>query len=226
VNKMKIAILANGAWDLEWGKQALKEVDFLICADGGANSAIRSGRLPNLLIGDLDSILPENLKRCANVECVIERYPCAKDETDLELALFRAEEQARFVGQTDIWLYGATGKRIDHFLGNLALMLAYARKGYRIRIVDPEHEMWILQGREEIKRSLGQELSLIALSEKGIVTTEGLRYPLQKGVLFQESPRGVSNVFLSEEVVIQVHEGWVLVVLPKLVEKEDDYATR
>ncbi len=186
----------------------------MICADGGANYAALSGRMPNLLIGDLDSILPENLRQCENTDCIIERFPCEKDETDLELALSRAEEQARLVGEQNIWLYGATGKRIDHFLGNLALMLAYARKGYRIRLVDPKHEIWILQGRERIRASLGQELSLIAMSEKAIVTTEGLYYPLQHGVLYQDSPRGVSNVFVGEEAVVQVHEGWVLVVLP------------
>lgn len=212
---MKIAVLANGAWDLEWGKLVLQEVDFLICADGGANYAILSGYMPNLLIGDLDSISSENLKQCENADCVIERYPCIKDETDLELALSRAEEQARLVGEQDIWLYGATGKRIDHFLGNVALMLAYVKKGYRILMVDPEHEMWILQGRAEVKGLLGQEISLIAWSEKAIVTTEGLCYPLQHDVLFQESPRGVSNVFLGEEATIQVHEGSVLVVLPR-----------
>jgi thiamine pyrophosphokinase len=216
VSERKIAVLANGVWDWKWGKQVLEAVDFLICADGGANYAVLSGRLPDLLIGDLDSILPENLKQCEKAGCLIERYPCVKDETDLELALFRAEEQARFVGVRDIWLYGATGKRIDHFLGNIALMLAYARKGYRICLVDPEHELWILQGREEIRGSLGQKISLIALSEQAIVTTEGLRYPLRQGVLLQESPRGVSNVFLGEGAVVEVHEGWVLVVLPHL----------
>ena len=209
----KIAVLANGAWNSEWGRQVLKEVGFLICADGGANHAALSGRLPDLLIGDLDSILPENLSQCENTGCIIERYACEKDETDLELALARAEEEAYLVGEQDIWLYGATGKRIDHFLGNLALMLAYARKGYRIRLVDPEHEMWILRGREEIRASLGQTISLIALSEKAVVTTEGLYYPLKREVLLQESPRGVSNVFLGEQAVIEVHEGWVLMVL-------------
>ena len=212
---MKIAVLANGAWDLDWGNQVLREVDFLICADGGANYAALSGRIPDLLIGDLDSITPEILKQCENAGCVIQQFPCQKDETDLELALNRAEEQARLLGERDIWLYGATGKRIDHFLGNIALMLAYARKGYRIRLVDPEHESWILIGRECIKGSPGQELSLIALSEKAVVTTDGLYYPLQQGVLWQDSPRGISNVFLGEEAVIQVHSGWVLVVLPK-----------
>ena len=211
---------------MEWGKQVLKEVDFLICADGGANYAALSGRLPNLLIGDLDSILPENLSQCENAGCVIERYSCEKDETDLELALCRAEEQASLVGEQDIWLYGATGKRIDHFLGNLSLMLAYARKGYRIRLVDPEHEMWVLRGREEIRASLGQEISLIAMSEKAVVTTEGLYYPLQQEELFQDSPRGVSNVFLGEEAVVQVHDGYVLVVLPTSEKEDDINATR
>lgn len=212
---MKIAVLANGAWNLEWGSQVLKEVDFLICADGGANHAALSGRLPNLLIGDLDSITPECLKQCENAGCVIKRFPCEKDETDLELALTYAEEQARLVSERDIWLYGATGKRIDHFMGNIAMMLAYARKGYRVRLVDPEHEIWILQSHECIRRSLGQELSLIALSERAVVTTEGLYYPLQQEILSQDSPRGISNVFLGEEALIQVHEGLVLVVLPK-----------
>lgn len=215
MNKIKIAVLANGAWDLDWGKQALKEVDYLICVDGGANYAALSSRMPDLVIGDLDSISPENLNRCDNAGCVIERYPCEKDETDLELALLRAEERACLLGEQDIWLYGATGKRIDHFLGNVALMLAYARKGYRIRVIDPEHELWIVQGREEIWGSPGQELSLISLSEKAVVTTEGLYYPLQKGVLLQEIPRGMSNVFLGEKAVVEVHEGWVMVVMPK-----------
>lgn len=210
---MKIAVLGNGAWNPVWGKQVLNEVAFLICADGGANYAVSAGRMPDLLIGDLDSILPENLKKCEERGCAIERYPCQKDETDLELALSRAEEQARFVEEREIWLYGGTGKRIDHFLGNLALLLAYAKKGFRIRMADPEQEMWILQGREEISGSQGQELSLIPLSGRALVSTEGLGYPLKQGFLLQESPRGISNVFLGEKAVIEVHEGWVLVVL-------------
>ncbi|KUO73371.1 MAG: thiamine pyrophosphokinase [Desulfosporosinus sp. BRH_c37] len=213
---MKIAVLANGAWDLGWGRQVLKEVDFLICVDGGANHAALSGCLPDLLIGDLDSVTLQVLKQCENGGCVIERYPCEKDETDLELALIRAEERARLVSEREIWLYGATGKRIDHFIGNIALMLAYAKKGYRIRLVDPEQEGWIFQGRECIRASQGQELSLIALSEQAVVTTEGLYYPLTQEVLWQDSPRGISNIFSAEEAVIQVHSGWVLVVLPKL----------
>lgn len=216
MSNVKIAVLANGTWDQMWGKYVLKTVDFLICADGGGNYALASERVPDLLIGDFDSISAENLKACERAQCLIERYPREKDETDLELALLRAEKQAQAVGEQEIWLYGATGKRIDHFLGNVALMLAYAQKGLRIRVADPEHEMWILHGREAIKALKGQELSLIVLSSQAIVTTEGLYYPLnQNDVLLQTSPRGVSNVFIEDEAVIHVHEGQVLMILPK-----------
>lgn len=210
---MIIAVLANGVWDLEWGKQALERVDYLICADGGANHALNLGFMPDELIGDLDSILPENLRQCEKADCHIERFPREKDETDLELAFLRAKEKASSEGEQDIWLYGGTGKRIDHFMGNLALMLSYARQGYRIRLADPEHESWVFGGNEEIRTYKGQELSLISLSEKAVVSTRGLYYPLDHGILRQDIPRGVSNVCLGESVVIEVHEGWVLVVL-------------
>lgn len=209
---MNIVVLANGCWDPEWGKKALGKADYLICADGGANHALNSGYTPHQLIGDLDSVSRETLTLCRKAGCSIEQFPREKDETDLELALLRAKEKALAEGERDIWLYGATGKRIDHFMGNLALMLGYARQGIRIRLVDPEHEMWVLQGQEEFLTFKGQELSLLALSERAVVSTRGLYYPLEHGVLRQDVPRGVSNVCLGESVGIEVHEGWVLVV--------------
>lgn len=215
MSKQRIAVLANGGWDAEWGRKILQEVDYLICADGGANYAALSSRLPDLLVGDLDSVSPENYRRCLEAGCSVERYPSEKDETDLELALLRAAEKAREFGSKEIWLLGATGKRIDHFLGNVALMLGYARQGYKLYLADPEQELWIIRGREEIRGSAGQQLSLISLSEKAVVTTEGLYYPLQQGVLPQDSPRGISNVFLGEKAVVEVQEGWVMAVMPK-----------
>lgn len=215
MSKKRIAVLANGGWDAEWGREILQEIDYLICADGGANYAALSSRLPDLLVGDLDSVSPENYRQCLEAGCSVERYPGEKDETDLELALLRAAEKAREFGVKEIWLLGATGKRIDHFLGNVALMLGYARQGYKLYLADPEQELWIIQGREEIRGSAGQQLSLISLSEKAVVTTEGLYYPLQKGVLPQDSPRGISNVFLGEKAAVEVHEGWVMAVMPK-----------
>lgn len=210
---MRVAVLANGLWDANWGRTELSQVDYLVCADGGANAASASGRLPDALIGDLDSITPENLARCEQAGIEIRKYPREKDETDLELALGWAVQMAD-PGE-DILLYGGTGGRIDHFLGNVALLLRYARQGRRIRLKDPQHEMWILLGRESVHGEKNKELSLIVLSERAVVSSEGLYYPLNRTTLRQDSPRAVSNVFVQDEATVEVHSGWVMVVLLK-----------
>ncbi|CAA7602749.1 thiamine diphosphokinase [Acididesulfobacillus acetoxydans] len=208
---MRVSVLANGIWDADWGKDELAGAAYLVCADGGANSALNSGHFPQAVIGDLDSITPENLRRCRERRVEIRSYPREKDETDLELALAFAEGQA--LPGEEITLYGATGGRPDHFLGNLALLMAYARRGRKIRMKDPQQEMWIIRGREVLKGRAKQELSLIALSETALVTITGVHYPLDKAVLRQDSPRGLSNVFLGEEATVEVCRGQVLLIL-------------
>lgn len=213
---MKVAVVANGEWDSEWGKKELAEgdIDVLICADGGGNLAIASGKLPDVLIGDLDSITKENLNKCED-SAKIKKFPQEKDQTDLELALEYAEIYLQSYGspKDEIILYGAGGKRADHFLGNIALMIGYAEKGRRIRMKDKSYEAWVvLPGFENINGYTGQEISLLALSEKAVVTSRGLYYPLNKLTLKQNSPQGISNVFTEEEAVLEVHEGKVLVV--------------
>lgn len=208
---MRVAVLANGEWDAAWGRTELSQVDYLVCADGGGNAALLCGRMPDALIGDLDSITPANLEHCRRAGIEIKEYPREKDETDLELALERAVKTAQ--PEEEILLYGGTGGRLDHFLGNLALLLGYARQGRRIRMKDPLQEMWVLQGRETIYGEKNKELSLIVLSETALVTTKGLYYPLDHATLVQSSPRSVSNVFLGDEASVEVHSGWILVVL-------------
>ncbi|MDD2233432.1 MAG: thiamine diphosphokinase [Desulfitobacteriaceae bacterium] len=211
---MKVAMLVNGTWDSEWGKQELGDVEFLVCADGGANLALLSGRLPDVLIGDLDSITPANLVKCIKGGTKIVRYPKEKDQTDLELALdyacFQAPAEFR---NGKIWLYGATGGRIDHLLGNIALLLAYARRGWRIILKDPEHVIWIIQKQEIIIGDKGHQISFLSLTEKAVVTTEGFYYPLKFENLFQDSTRGISNIFLGRQGYVRVDEGWVLAVM-------------
>lgn len=231
-------MIANGEWDTEWGKDELSPFDLLIAADGGGNRVLESGLPPHVLIGDLDSIHPENLEKCRYQGTLIHQYPREKDETDLELALEYAvaqlsknealqtrrsspdiqDVQEEQFGKAqhplkDIYLFGATGGRVDHLLGNLALMLGYFKKGYRIRVKDPYHELWLIGGAEKIRGQKDQEISLIPISESAVVRTEGLYYPLNHETLKQDSPRGISNVFLGENALIDVSDGIVLAVL-------------
>ena len=210
---MRLVVVANGTWDTAWGREALRSADLVICADGGGNAAIASGRLPDVLIGDMDSITRENLAHCKASGVEIIDYPKEKDETDLELALHYACRKVQAGDAEEIILYGALGDRIDHVLGNIALMLFYAQQGIKIRARDDKQELWIISGREEIRGRAGQELSLVILSSQAVVSTEGLYYPLHQSLLKQTTPRGISNVLTGEKAVVQVDEGWVMAVL-------------
>lgn len=210
---MRISVIAGGEWDARWGKEELQNIHFLVAADRGGDAALAAGRVPDLLIGDLDSISEAGLNQIKSSGVKIEQYPQAKDETDLELALNRAIAKARAASETDIILYGASGGRIDHFMGNVALMLMTARQGLRLILKDKQHEAWVMNGLNHIQGEPGQKISLIPLTEKAVVTTDGLAYPLKAESLWQYSPRGVSNVFLEKEAAVEVSEGYVLVVL-------------
>lgn len=214
---MRIAVLANGEWDIEWGRQEIdpSNVELLICADGGGNAAISSGRLPDILIGDMDSIKKENLLLCTDGITKIERFPAQKDETDLELAMEYAERHLQVYGKPDdeIFLYGAGGKRLDHLMGNISMMLAFADKGRMVRMIERSQEAWVLTpGEEIIKGTKGQVISIIPLSYEAIVSSHGLYYPLDCSTMYQHSPRGISNVLTKGEAKIEVAKGKILIV--------------
>lgn len=217
---MRVAVIANGEWDVLWGSSELEaqRMDLIICADGGANHALASGIMPDVLIGDLDSITEENLVKCQSGHTKIKKYPREKDQTDLELAMEYAEEALRSYGQPgdEIILYGAGGKRVDHLLGNIALMLGWAQKARKIMMAAKDFQAWVsLPGTEVITGNLGQELSILALSEQARVTSRGLYYELDNLTLHQNSARGISNVLSQKDVQIEVHEGIILIICLK-----------
>lgn len=217
---MRVIVLANGEWDIEWGRSELttEKSDLLICADGGANLAISSGIIPDILVGDLDSITQKNLAKCQENNVKIKKFSSQKDQTDLELAMEYAHTYLESYGSSndEIFLYGAGGKRLDHLQGNIALMLGFALKGRKIRMIDKTYDAWIMLPSEEIVTgSVGQEISLIALSEETRVSSQGLFYQLDNLSLLQSATRGISNVFTEEDVQLKVHKGNLLVVLVK-----------
>jgi thiamine pyrophosphokinase len=212
---MRIAIIANGEWDSVWGRTKLREekFDLLICADGGANLALAAGIVPDVLIGDLDSATQDTISKCEENKVRIIKYPSEKDETDLELAVNYAHSYMKGQPEKEILLYAAGGKRLDHLLGNIAIMLGSAQKGLKFIMVDKDYRAWVmLPGRDTIAGAKGQSLSIIPLSEKAEVNTHGLYYELNNLVLWQNSTRGISNVFEQTEIKLEVLQGCVLIM--------------
>ena len=183
----------------------------LIAADGGGRHCLRLGLTPQVVIGDFDSLEPELLARLQAEGATLLRYPTHKDETDLELALLHAIQQ----GSVEIVVYGALGARMDMTLANLMLLTHPAFTAVRLRLVDGNQEISLLQRGETIhvQGKPGDTISLIPLSPTASgVTTQALEYPLSDGTLFLGSPRGVSNTMLGDTCDISLGEGVLAIV--------------
>ena len=207
----RAVLFANGI-DPKMGSLKFSAEDFLITVDGGLHHLLFRGFLPNLLVGDLDSIDPEDLNTCLERGVETMRFPPEKDQTDLELAL----EEAAKRGFSEILIAFGLGGRIDHTLGNLALLNHPLSKETFIHFDDGQTEVLLLDDRRfmwTIHTNPGDVISLIPWQgEVTGVRTEGLKYPLQGDTLFPGQARGVSNLALGEYVSVSRDSGSLLFI--------------
>ncbi|HEY4721353.1 MAG TPA: thiamine diphosphokinase, partial [Anaerolineae bacterium] len=116
---MRALIFANGdAPDERVIKRWLDAAALIIAADGGARNALSIGVMPQIVIGDLDSLHPADRLQLEQAQAQFIVYPAHKDYTDLELAIRHALER----GATEIVIASALGGRWDQSLANMLLL--------------------------------------------------------------------------------------------------------
>ncbi|MBZ0294977.1 MAG: thiamine diphosphokinase [Anaerolineae bacterium] len=206
-------ILANGeVVDGPMVRQALAAAPdaTVIAADGGARIAAALGLQVDFVIGDMDSLDPDELAQLEAKGAHIRKYPEEKNETDLELTLTFATKQ----GVDWMRIFGATGGRLDQMLGNIYLLALPALNGRDVRLVAGSQETWLLEtGENVVQGAAGDTLSLIPLSGSvhGI-RTENLYYPLRDETLSFGPARGISNVMVEAQARVWVGDGRLLAV--------------
>ena len=210
---MTVIIFANGSYgDPGFYKEYLKKfhTPYIICADGGANFTKKIGLIPNVILGDLDSISEETLRCYQDVE--IRRYPVCKDETDTQLAFNHAIE----IGATEVIVFGALGTRLDHSLGNIYLLTRFLEVGIQGIIVDEKNDIFLIQDKKTLNLPIGTVISLLPLggNVEGL-NIQGFKYPILNGKMTLENPYGISNVTARERQTISLEKGILLVDIPK-----------
>lgn len=208
---MRAVIFVNGTiTDYATLAGWLRADDFLIGADGGTVHCLALGRRPDVIVGDLDSVDPQEVVQLAAAGVQIERHPPAKNETDLELALECAHRQ----GADEVLLLGALGGRLDQTLGNL-LILAQREWPFVLLIGEGDQLAQVLRSGEllQARSPVGGTVSVIPLSATVTgITYTGLEYPLIDATLHLGSTRGMSNVVATLPATIQISQGLLLVV--------------
>jgi thiamine pyrophosphokinase len=201
---MRAFLIANGLLpSLRFVREVASSSDLVACADGGTRHALRLGIQPDVVIGDLDS-LSRRMRRHLKHAKIVESAD--QNKTDLEKAiLFLLRLKAKH-----ITVVGATGKRIDQTLANIALLVKYRRRT-SLTFVDPTGEIELVQSRAKFRAKVGTTVSLIPAGRSVRVTTKGLRYALRNEML-EFGSRGVSNEVIAPRVEIRVHGGTLFLV--------------
>lgn len=210
---MHMLIFANGEPnDGPAVRRALEALQgaHIVAADGGARIAAYYGLQVQTVIGDMDSLSPEELAQLRRQGAEVYEHPAEKNETDLELALLFAAES----GAQHIRIVGALGGRIDQVLANIYLMALPALSGRDVQMVAGSQRMLLLRpGRHDLHGTDGDTVSLIPLDgDAGGLITEGLQYPLRDEVLHFGPARGISNVMIGPLARVTLGRGLLLLV--------------
>ncbi len=205
---MKAVVVAHGEVD---GADVahVRGADLVIAADGGSAHLEGWGIVPQIVVGDLDSLGPDARARLAQR---VERYPAEKDKSDTELAV----ERAIAAGADEVVVLGALGgPRADHFIANTLLLALEHGRGARVRLVRGALSMRIVRSgeRADLEGGEGELVTLLAIGgDAAGIRTEGLRYALRGETLRLGSSRGISNEIVARAAAVSVGSGTLLVI--------------
>ena len=182
----------------------LRPDDFVIACDSGLRHADALGLTPDLIVGDFDSADNPNLP----IETIV--LPREKDDTD---TVFAAKETLKR-GFDDFLLLGAAGGRLDHTLGNIAVLLMLHAQGAHGVLVDDSSEMEVVSQKPATVPDTFAYFSLLAVDgDASGVTVKHAKYPLAGATITPAYPYGVSNEPLPGQTAeISVGAGRLLLI--------------
>ena len=170
IKRYKCVVVANGLFPT--GQQALellRQAEFVVACDG-AVIGLENGRLPDAVVGDLDS-LPEPVRNRYS-----DRIHRVKDQETNDLT--KAVNYVKTLGFREVLILGATGRREDHTLGNISLMVHYYESlGIVPTMVTDYGWFTVGNGRKTFVSMPRQQVSIFNFGCESL-TSEGLRYPL------------------------------------------------
>jgi len=217
MSKKKALLVLNGEFDLDKKKLELiiqKEgIDFIIAVDGGSNKLRKLELLPDLIIGDLDSITEENKAHFKKEKVKIIKHPVEKDQTDSEIAVDYCKEN----NFEQLYLTAALGGRIDQQLANLNLLEYIYQIDLEARIISDRIEIAIIDQKKKFLAKEGYRLSLIPQSSTVCgLSIKGCKYNLEDQDIFRSKSRGISNLIENNQAEVKLKSGLLIYVLEKL----------
>ena len=180
--------------------EILQSAPYVVCCDGAADRYIATGRVPDAIVGDGDSISAENREKFAHLLHIISEQE-SNDQTKAMRYLLEH-------GMRRIAIVGATGRREDHTIGNISLLIEYARAGCQVRSFT-DHGVFVpCNGTTTHKCHKGQQVSIFSITARDL-SAEGLLYPIYD---FNNWWQGTLNECTGDEFTINAKGEYLLFI--------------
>ncbi|MDD2595177.1 MAG: thiamine diphosphokinase [Bacteroidales bacterium] len=166
-----IVILANGQFpSSRVVRDILNNADVIICCDEATEKLIKFGIVPTFIAGDMDSLSPEIQKKYRSL--------IFKSECQETNDLTKAFNLAKTLSPSEIDILGATGGREDHTLGNISLLLDYAKSvACPVKMVTDYGKFIAIHDTATLSCPVGRQISIFAFDNSLKIKSAGLKYP-------------------------------------------------
>lgn len=187
----------------------LSDADFenslVICSDGGYKHAKKLGIVPDVWLGDGDSLSDKDIAAGEKLT-----FPVRKDNTDTDLAVELALER----GCRDIVILGGIGGRLDHEYSHFCLLKKILKNGGRGTILSSKNEITMENKSFRIYPNDKKHISFFPFGDEvRNFTIKGLKYTADNMTLTNDEVRASSNSFDGAEYAeISFTSGCVLVI--------------
>ena len=195
----QVVIVGNGEFPTTpLTLKILKEATTVILCDGAANSYIKTGRNFDVIIGDGDSVSTEVKQNYAS-KIIINSDQETNDQT-------KAINFLDSKGITEVSIIGATGKREDHSLGNISLLIDYMQQGINAKIFTDYGVFIPVTGNAKVLVNPKQKVPIFNYNCTEM-SAIGLKYPIRA---FNALWQGTLNEALNNEIIISTNGQYLL----------------
>ena len=202
----RILIVANGEWPKAFDiHQERIAYDSIVALDGAANRMVDGNFIPDVIIGDFDSLDPSVRSRCESEAAQIIHRP-NQEKSDIAKGLLWVEQAYR---NSLVEIIGVEG-RYDHLIAAYSALFECLSSavilldGWTARRIDS------IPMNIEVKQNT--IISLIAFGQVEGVTLEGCQYPLLNASL-STGTQGVSNKAIESTIVASAESGDLLLFI-------------
>ena len=185
-----VVIICDGRFPKsDYPRYLVRTADFIICCDGALQKFIRASeaifgekRLPDVVVGDMDSLSPSLRKKHSDIIVQIDE----QEHNDQTKAFRWALENVEDISQ--IYILGATGEREDHTIGNISLLMEYARtydlesRGINVEMVSDHATIFAVTDTCEMDCGEGRRISIFSPDNSLRIKSEGLEWPTDEVV--------------------------------------------